>query len=71
MSSKSHGTVKFFSNVKGWGIITSDAGDECFVHYSNIAMSGYKKLVTDDQVEFDQIEGDKGYQATNVRIIDY
>ncbi len=59
MSSKSHGTVKFFNNAKGYGIIVSDEGDDHFVHYSDIAMNGYKKLATDDQVEFDQISGDK------------
>lgn len=70
MSSKSHGTVKFFNNAKGYIIITNHDGDDCFVHYSNIAIDGYKKLAPMIS-EFDQITGDKVLQTTNVRLIDY
>lgn len=62
------GSVKWFSNQKGFGfIIPDDGGDELFVHHSNIEMEGYRTLSDGQQVEFEPAEGQKGPEATNVR----
>jgi cold shock protein len=63
------GTVKFFNTEKGFGFISRDSGDDVFVHYSNIAGSGYKNLEEGQKVEFDVAPGRKGDQAENVRVI--
>ena len=63
------GTVKFFNNEKGFGFISREDGDDVFVHFSNIAGSGYKTLEEGQRVEFDIGPGRKGDQAENVRVI--
>lgn len=63
------GTVKFFNAEKGFGFISRDDGDDVFVHYSNIAGSGYKSLDEGQKVEFEVAPGRKGDQAENVRAI--
>jgi len=63
------GTVKFFNTEKGFGFISRDSGDDVFVHYSNIAGSGFRNLEEGQQVEFDVAPGRKGDQAENVRVI--
>jgi len=63
----SQGTVKWFSNEKGYGFIEREDGDDLFVHYSEITMDGYKTLVQGQTVEFEITEGDKGLQASTVR----
>ena len=61
------GTVKWFSDAKGYGFIASDEGDkDFFVHHSNISGSGFKTLTEGAKVEFDPAEGQKGPEATNV-----
>lgn len=62
----SKGTVKWFSNQKGFGFITSEAGQDVFVHHSVIQGDGYKSLEEGRQVEFEVQQGPKGEQATNV-----
>ena len=64
------GTVKWFSNEKGYGFIERGQGEEdVFVHFSAITMDGYKSLTEGQRVEFDVVQGDKGLQATNVQPI--
>jgi CspA family cold shock protein len=60
------GAVKWFNEAKGFGFIRRDDGSELFVHYSNIAGSGFRTLKEDDKVEFEVSEGPKGLQAVNV-----
>ena len=61
------GTVKFFNAEKGFGFISQEQGEDLFVHYSNIQVSGYKTLDEGQQVEFDIAQGRKGLEAQNVR----
>ena len=60
------GTVKWFSNQKGYGFITPEDGDDVFVHHSAIQGEGYKSLDEGQQVEFEVQQGPKGLQAVNV-----
>ena len=61
------GTVKWFSNEKGFGFISREGGDDVFVHFSAIEGEGYKSLAEGQAVEFDVVDGPKGKQAANVR----
>jgi CspA family cold shock protein len=61
------GTVKWFSNEKGFGFISREGGDDVFVHFSAIEGEGYKSLTEGQAVEFDVVDGPKGKQAANVR----
>jgi CspA family cold shock protein len=61
------GTVKWFSNEKGYGFIEREEGDDVFVHFSAINMDGYKTLTEGQKVEFEIVQGDKGLQAANVQ----
>jgi len=61
------GTVKWFSDDKGFGFITSDEGSrELFVHYSNIDADGYRSLPEGAKVSFEEEAGPKGPKAVNV-----
>lgn len=60
------GKVKWFSNQKGYGFITTSEGKDVFVHYSTITGDGYKTLEEGAEVEFEVTQGPKGEQATNV-----
>ena len=57
------GTVKFFNADKGFGFISREQGEDVFVHFSNIAGSGYKTLDEGQRVEFDIGRGKKGDEA--------
>jgi CspA family cold shock protein len=63
------GTVKWFSNEKGFGFIERGDGDDVFVHHSKITMDGYRTLVEGQKVEFEIVQGDKGLQADNVQVV--
>jgi len=61
------GTVKWFSEKKGYGFISQNDGNDVFVHYSSIAMSGFKKLAEGDRVSFEVDEDNRGPKAKNVQ----
>ncbi len=64
------GTVKWFSDEKGYGFITpQDGSKDLFVHHTGIVGAGFKSLSEGARVEFDATEGTKGPQATNVRLL--
>jgi len=64
------GTVKWFSDEKGYGFISRDDGqDDVFVHFSAIKMNGFRTLKEGEKVEFEITQGTKGEQAANVNII--
>lgn len=60
------GTVKWFNNQKGFGFISDEDGNDVFVHYTGLAMDGFKSLEEGQEVEFEVVNGAKGPQATNV-----
>ena len=61
------GTVKWFSDEKGFGFIAGEDGNDVFVHHSGIQGSGFKSLYEGQAVEFEVTQGQKGLQATDVR----
>ena len=61
------GTVKWFNAQKGFGFITTDEGNDVFVHYSGILNSGgFKTLEEGQKVQFEISKGAKGEQAVDV-----
>jgi CspA family cold shock protein len=60
------GKVKWFNSQKGYGFITTDEGEDVFVHYSAIAGSGFRTLDEGQRVSFEVTQGPKGLQAANV-----
>ncbi|MFN2614445.1 MAG: cold-shock protein [Actinomycetota bacterium] len=62
------GTVKWFSDEKGFGFISREGGDDVFVHHTGIQSQGFRTLSEGQVVEFDVTQGPKGLQATNVRV---
>jgi cold shock protein len=64
------GTVKWFSQEKGFGFIEQEGGPDVFVHHSVIQGSGFKTLNEGERVEFDVIEEPKGLKAQNVVRLD-
>lgn len=64
------GTVKWFSDQKGFGFITPDeGGDDLFIHHTNIQGDGYKTLEDGARVEYEPGQGRKGPEATQVRSV--
>lgn len=70
MAERIEGTVKWFNAEKGYGFIKqNDSDDDVFVHHSAIVMEGYRKLDEGDVVEFEIVDGRKGPQANEVKVI--
>jgi CspA family cold shock protein len=60
------GTVKWFNDAKGYGFISTDEGEDIFVHHTEIQGEGFKTLAEGDKVEFEVVKGDKGNKAQKV-----
>jgi CspA family cold shock protein len=62
------GTVKWFSDAKGFGFIEPEGGGaDVFAHFSNVQMDGFRTLRQGTRVSFDLVQGPKGDQAQNIR----
>jgi CspA family cold shock protein len=65
------GTVKWFSEQKGYGFVSPDeGGEDLFVHYSTIEGSGFRSLEEGERVSYEPMRGRKGEQAENVRRVE-
>ena len=65
------GTVKRFSEEKGYGFIAPDEGDEdLFVHYTAIEGSGFRSLEEGERVSYEPARGRKGEEAKDVRRVE-
>jgi len=63
------GTVKWFNDSKGFGFIAQDqGGEDLFAHFSAIQSNGFKTLTEGQRVTFDITQGQKGQQASNIRV---
>lgn len=60
------GQVKWFNDLKGFGFITQEGGEDVFVHYSAIEGDGFRTLIEGQPVEFEVSQGPKGLQASKV-----
>lgn len=67
--SRTSGTVKWFNDAKGFGFITTEGGEDVFVHFTAIQGNGFRSLAEGAQVEFDVVNGPKGLQASNVSVV--
>ena len=63
------GTVKWFSAEKGFGFIQPEEGPDVFVHFSAISGDGFRNLEENQKVEFEVVQGNKGPQASSVRVV--
>jgi len=66
MATREQGTVRWFSNQKGYGFIARESGEDVFVHFSSIGGDGYKTLTEGEKVEFSVEQGTKGLAAVDV-----
>ena len=62
------GTVKWFNSQQGFGFICGENGEDIFVHFSGLAMDGYKSLEDGQEVTYDIAQGNRGLQAVNVSV---
>lgn len=61
------GPVKWFDPKKGYGFIVGPEGQDVFVHYSQIKADGFRLLKDGEEVDYELVEGDKGWQARDVQ----
>jgi len=61
-----NGKVKWFDPKKGYGFIIGEAGQDVFVHYTSIQGDGFRALRDGEAVDYELVEGEKGFQARNV-----
>lgn len=66
---KQTGTVKWFNDAKGYGFISTQDGEDVFVHYSAIQGNGFRSLAEGARIEFEVVQGPKGLQASNVVLL--
>ena len=70
MAEREIGTVKWFNSEKGYGFIARESGEkDVFVHFSAIISDGYKTLKEEQQVEFSVVQGAKGPQTQDVKVL--
>ena len=70
MAEREIGTVKWFNSEKGYGFIARESGEkDVFVHFSAIISDGYKTLKEEQQVEFSVVQGAKGPQEQDVKVL--
>jgi CspA family cold shock protein len=71
MAEREFGTVKWFNGEKGYGFIARKSNDkDVFVHFSAIIGDGFRSLKEDQTVEFSVVDGAKGPQAQDVKVLD-
>jgi CspA family cold shock protein len=70
MSERKTGTVKWFNSSKGYGFIKQEDGEDVFVHFQSIQADGFKTLEEGQTVEFSVVDGKKGPQADEVKVIE-
>ncbi|MCL4547765.1 MAG: cold-shock protein [Bacteroidetes bacterium] len=69
MAERVQGTVKWFNSSKGFGFIQQQGGEDVFVHFKAIVGDGYRTLEEGQKVEFTITQGEKGPQASEVKVI--
>jgi len=69
MAERKQGSVKWFNSVKGFGFIKQESGEDVFVHFKAILGDGHKSLEENDKVEYSVTRGEKGLQASDVRLV--
>ncbi len=69
MAERVQGTVKWFNSSKGFGFISQAGGEDVFVHFKAIVGDGYRSLDEGQKVEFTITQGQKGPQASDVKVI--
>jgi len=69
MAERKTGSVKWFNSTKGFGFISQPEGEDVFVHFKSIVGDGYRSLAENDKVEFTVVQGEKGPQASELKVI--
>jgi cold shock protein len=67
---RTQGIVKWYNESKGFGFIGVDGGADVFVHYNAIQVNGYRALAEGAKVTFDVVDGKKGPQAEDVKVVE-